>query len=292
MRKMISGCMRVGLVAALALTVVFWAVTSKAENAEGTKHFSESLFEATLLVLGDDGSMGAGFLVGCTETRETYLVTARHVLDGIKSDTAAIIFRKRLPNGKFEIFPSRIAIRNGGRPLYRSYPDAAVDLAVIRPKLNPPDSIVRSQLMIFSREDLATEYDFRNMWIHPGDEVFFLGFPLGQTSPDGWFPILRSGYLSSYPITPAMQHPFLYLDGPVFEGNSGGPVYFEATPSLWGGRYLNQTGKILGVISFYKAIEARREMDTDTIPRKHDIQVGGFVNSTFILSLLDSLGCK
>lgn len=69
--------------------------------------------------------------------------------------------------------------------------------------------------------------------IHPGDELLCLGFPLFVSSDFG-FPILRSGKIASYPIipTPIIKH--ILFDFHVFEGNSGGPVYFVDRERIYG----------------------------------------------------------
>ncbi len=108
----------------------------------------------------------------------------------------------------------------------------------------------------------------------------------------GLFPILRSGFLASYPILPARQNPVIYIDGPIFEGNSGGPIFYETIASSWNNRAVNQSGKIIGLISIYKSKPAIRKIDQDTIPREHDLFIGGFVNSCLILELFESVRHK
>ena len=43
------------------------------------------------------------------------------------------------------------------------------------------------------------------------------------------FPILRSGRVASFPLGPSTAFPTFLLDFSVFPGNSGGPVYVDAT---------------------------------------------------------------
>jgi hypothetical protein len=50
-----------------------------------------------------------------------------------------------------------------------------------------------------------------------------LGFPRGLAANPAGFPILRSGRVASYPLSPSAFPTFL-LDFTVFPGNSGGPV--------------------------------------------------------------------
>lgn len=76
-------------------------------------------------------------------------------------------------------------------------------------------------LAVFADDDALREYE-----IKPGDEVRCLGFPLGVASNEAGFPVLRSGRIASYPILPTEKTKSFLLDFRVFEGNSGGPVYF------------------------------------------------------------------
>jgi S1-C subfamily serine protease len=258
------------------------------EDLEGRKHFSECLFEATFPIMDDSGGYGTCFIVRCRSSRFTYLVTARHVLDGMSGDSATVLFRVKQADDSYRRLPHRIAIRDSLGHRYYAHPDTAVDIAVL--KLVPPkDSSFLSQLLPFGLDSFATDQDIRKYWIHPGDVLFFLGYPLAQTSSEGVFPILRSGYVASYPILPLSKHPRIFMDGPVFEGNSGGPVYFEYYASSWGDRMVNQKGKIVGLTSAYTIKAARRKMDS--VSMVHDLELGVFVNSGYILELFDSLGC-
>ena len=61
--------------------------------------------------------------------------------------------------------------------------------------------------------------------INPGDEVRCLGYPLGAQSNEAGFPILRSGKIASYPLTPTIKTKTFLVDLRIFKGNSGGPVF-------------------------------------------------------------------
>ncbi len=276
----------------LLLLVTSLCVRNCVEASNG-KHFSEALFEATFIIEGHKGGLATGFFIACSSRNWVALVTARHVLDSINGDSVWIYYRKQLTNDRYQLIKHSVAIRDSGQTFYAVHPDKSIDVAALRigPNDIPSDSSFQNQFRPFDRSLLATNDDIEKYWIHPGDKLFYLGYPLGKMSPTGAFSILRSGYVASYPITPLSRNPYIYLDGPVFEGNSGGPVYFEYLASSWNTRALNQKGKIMGVISRYKFAETVRKIDPDTIPRRHDIQVGVFVNSYFVLELLDSLGC-
>ena len=74
----------------------------------------------------------------------------------------------------------------------------------------------------FADDKMLQEYE-----VHPGDELMCVGYPYGLSVNDWGFPILRTGVISSYPLTPARAVKFIGFDFRVFGGNSGGPVYFR-----------------------------------------------------------------
>lgn len=258
--------------------------------AEETRlHPSEALTRATCQIIGGKGSSGTVFFIACEMDSAAYLpvlVTARHVLDSISTDSATIIFRVQTSEGAFQPHPQLVEIRKNGVPKYLVHPDSTIDLAVMVVAIPMQAADV---VLPMSRNFIATQAEYRKYWIHLGDEVFFLGYPLGMRSPQGAFPILRSGYISSYPILPLEQNPVLLVDGDVFEGNSGGPVYFEFMASGWNTRYLNQEIKIMGVITTSVAIWESKDSYKEKRSVRHDLHLGGFVNSYFLHQMLDSV---
>jgi hypothetical protein len=72
---------------------------------------------------------------------------------------------------------------------------------------------------------LVTDKSLEDIELHPGDEAYILGFP-GEAFTNGGFPILRTGRIASYPLTPMGLVKQWGFDVHVFGGNSGGPVYY------------------------------------------------------------------
>ena len=72
---------------------------------------------------------------------------------------------------------------------------------------------------------LADEQELKDAQVGPGDEMMVLGYPEGLAANRQGFPILRTGRVASYPITPLSEFPSFLLDFRVFSGNSGGPVF-------------------------------------------------------------------
>lgn len=72
---------------------------------------------------------------------------------------------------------------------------------------------------------LAEDAVLEEYGLHPGDELNFLGYPLGAEGNAFGFPILRSGKIASYPLLPTKETGSFLMDFQIFGGNSGGPVY-------------------------------------------------------------------
>ncbi len=146
------------------------------------------------------------------------LITAAHVLDAIGGEEAVLQLRRKGAGGTITAFGYPIKIRNGSSNLYKAHPEG--DVAVMYVRL-PHDIDIRPLTI----EALVDDATLERLQVHPGDELFCLGFPL-DVDLNG-FPILRTGTLASYPITPSKTVKKYYYDFHVFPGNSGGPVYFS-----------------------------------------------------------------
>jgi S1-C subfamily serine protease len=190
------------------------------------------LMQTTFLIEGPSAqrgltSFGTAFIVALPIPNTTppqgsvVLLTAGHVLNEIQGDFATIHLRRRI-NEATETWvqtPFPLRIRANGVPLWKSHPQA--DVAAMKIDI-PVDPSIRpiTPLMFIDDKQIM------EIGIHPGDEVRCLGFPLGVASNDALFPILRSGKIASYPLTPTEQTKTFLFDFRVFKGNSGGPVFF------------------------------------------------------------------
>jgi hypothetical protein len=156
------------------------------------------------------------------------LVTAAHVLDAMTGDTANLTLRRKLPSG-WQTLSAPVPIRQNGHPMWIKH--SVADVAAMY--VNLPNDFKPSLAIPVNL--LATDSILTKLEIHPGDELNVLGYPLGFGNPAGDFPVLRSGKIASYPIVPMGENPYFLLDFRVFEGNSGGPVYFVQSNRIYGG---------------------------------------------------------
>ena len=191
-----------------------------------------AMMNATFRILGPDAGVpgknltGTGFLVGRPLPKDPtkfYLVavTAAHVLHGISGDFIVCVVRTKNDDGQFERALVQVPIRKNGAPLWKEHPSADVAAFYIRLPKNHAMEVVPMDL-------LATDEAFEQYQFHPGDEVSGLGYPFGYELNEFGFPILRSGRIASYPLTPVKVMKEFYVDFSAFGGNSGGPVYISA----------------------------------------------------------------
>ena len=204
------------------------------------------------------------------------LVSAAHVFEQISADTATLVLRA--PHGVgFKRMPLAVRVRQNGRPLWVRHEE--VDVAAMLVEL--PREV---DLCMVSTEVLATDRLLQEYQIKPGDELCVLGFPYGLESNDAGFPILRSGRIANYPITPTAVTRTFLLDFPALEGNSGGPVFLSAENRIVRGRTRpGLTQLVMGLV--LQEVQAE-----DTVRGvSHSLRLGNVVHAGFIRDLLDRL---
>ena len=176
--------------------------------------------------------VGTGFAIDRGDRQ--YLITARHVVKGITSDSSIAIFHE----GQWKT----IAVEVVG------IGDDAIDVAVLAcpVRLAPPHPLVAS-----------------NEGLIYGQQVFFLGFPFGWDSGNEKInrgvpvPFVKAGIVSAM-ILGDESH--IYIDAHGNKGFSGGPVVF--VPS---GQPANKL-RVAGVVSNAPTPLLRAVVDKSRIP--------------------------
>ena len=253
--------------------VLFWS------GIAGAQDLSVLLMSSTFRIAGPatgEGkfSVGTVFFVGRPlrsgpNRASSVMVTAAHVLQDISGDEAILWLRRKTADGTYEPLEHRLRIRSKGAPLWTQPP--GTDVAVMYAPL--PNE---AHVALLSRDLLATDRMMTQYEVHPGDELLSLGFPFGLAANDAGFPILRSGKIASYPLVPARKYPTFLYDFQVYEGNSGGPVYYTGSRT-YGGRAAQPVYFIAGLVSQHAAIGGQR------------LQLAAVVPAQFIREAIDSL---
>jgi S1-C subfamily serine protease len=177
------------------------------------------------------------------ERQQLLLVTAAHVFEGMKGETATLVLREQNEGGKWAAKSEKIRIRKGQKPLWVQHPKE--DVAVIFldfPSEKPIDSLPISVL--------ATAEDWNTHAPEPGSFIRCVGYPhapIFKPSRAG-FATTRLGCIADYPLTPIDDHPKYLVDFNIFEGNSGGPIYSDQ---------LGDEIKIIGLVHGQHFIDER-----------------------------------
>ena len=252
------------------------------EQAELNTLLMKSTFELRGPASGGKTTFGTVFIMGKPikneEPTRSYLVllTAAHVLDEVLGDKATLLFHRRKADGSFKAEPYEISIRRNGKSLYVRNPnaDVAAMYLTIKDEELVPDPVL-------SMDFLATDDRIQLYELHPGDELLCLGFPAAIDFNS--FPVIRSGVLASYPLTPSKAIGAYFYNFHVFPGNSGGPVYFSYETRRFGGAL--HSGPIQGVLGLVS------QQVSSTLPEYQSLEmdVSRIVPSTFILETINLL---
>ncbi len=176
-----------------------------------------------LLPGGETRRVGTAFLVDAPDPDglpRTVMVTAAHVLNGMAAPQARIGWRAAEADGGWRFAPEPLSIREAdGEPRWTRHPDQ--DVAVMA--VSAPPEFARAALPL----GWLVEPEALDAWqVGPGDELMTLGYPHGYAANKAGFPILRTGRVASWPLTPVEAFPTFLLDFSVYPGNSGGPVFW------------------------------------------------------------------
>jgi S1-C subfamily serine protease len=227
------------------LAVPAWDMTVHFINA--TVQIDQPLGDGTRTV-------GTGFLLQAPRadgSPRVVLVTAAHVLDRMPHNEMRVGWRFAQADGSWQYSPAQVRIRDNGLALWTQHPER--DIAVM--EVSAPEPFAGAALPLGW---LADEHTFERAQVGPGDEVMALGYPRGLSANRAGFPILRSGRIASYPLSPIEAFPTFLIDFTVFPGNSGGPVFFTAGTRRRDGRTELAHPFIAGIITRQVELNAER----------------------------------
>jgi hypothetical protein len=126
--------------------------------------------------------------------------------------------------------------------------------------------------------------------LHPGDRLACLGYPLNNESNDVGFPVLRSGYIASYPLIPTATVRNFLFDFNVFEGNSGGPVYFVESNRAYGNSINIGTVQFLvGLVSEQRVAQEQIKSLNELRLERYRLGLAVVIHAALIREALDLL---
>jgi hypothetical protein len=120
-----------------------------------------------------------------------------------------------------------------------------------------------------------------------------LGYPFGLESHKSGFPVLRTGSIDSFPITPSRDLKTFLMDFEVFGGNSGGPVYFHEPD--WHKRRSGaitapmEVQMLIGLVSKQKMITEKVKSYMEEVTRHHQIELAEIIHAAIIRETIELL---
>jgi hypothetical protein len=264
------------------LGILGTSVEARSQRPELNTALMESTFKIQGIARGNPAGtvVGTVFFIGRpskSDPSRSYfvLITARHVLDAMEDD-ATILLREKQPDGSFRKFPHTFKIRENGKDLYVHHDQADVAAMYFRMPIKDP-------FMMLDKDFLADDDKLKLYEMHPGDELLCLGFPLAAEANEIGFPILRSGRIASYPLIPTKTVKSFLYDFRVFDGNSGGPVYFTYDTRTFGGNL--HSGGIMGIVGLVS------QQNYSAIPGHfgQPLDLGVIVPAVFIVETINML---
>jgi hypothetical protein len=166
-------------------------------------------------------AFGTGFLVAMKDQRARggvvpVMVTSTHLVSSAGRGAIYMPLRGFDAAGNLSVALLEVVPRQKGVPFYVKHP--RLDVAAFRVRF-PVGVQVPLLLTLLEEKNLDSDEDLR-----AGEEVAFLGFPEGQSTSLGMFPVLRSGKVASLDQSLFGLRSFL-INGDVYPGDSGGPVF-------------------------------------------------------------------
>jgi len=169
----------------------------------------EDLLKTTVLigVQKDKGfqPIGTGFLLNFQN--KILLITCKHVAEKDKNNFI-IIFN--LKDGSIASKPLKV-LKERHNFDWRFHKNADIAAIIFGIDVSKDD-------LLLVPHDFVENYESLEI----GDDVFFLGYPMGITSQESAYPLARSGIVST-----KIGNGVILIDGNSFPGNSGGPVFLK-----------------------------------------------------------------
>ncbi|MFG2963560.1 trypsin-like peptidase domain-containing protein [Streptomyces sp. NPDC048288] len=238
------------------------------------------------------GTHGTGFLMHpeCDGDR-TYpaLVTNKHVVADAAGLTARFIQKK--PNADEPDLGKEVLVQFAPDSIV-GHPNPAVDVAVI--PLGPlwPTIVERCFVRTINLTMLAT--DMKDFYADAIEEITFVGYPNGHRDPKHFTPIVRRG-ITATPLDLDMGgDPAFLVDGSVFGGSSGSPVFLLSDGSyrtVGGGFAFGDRLALVGIIAKTMLRQAHLPVEVATAPHvkiAQELNLGVAFNARAIRETLEA----
>ena len=208
--------------------------------------------------------VASGFLYGEFQEKlpdgqksyKVYIVTNRHVVDGLEAEGASEISIRfnRKEGGAAKEYDSPFK-GPGGQSLWYKHPNPDVDVAVMPINGN----VLRQEGIQFewfrSDENVPNKKELSDFGVTEGDGVFILGFPMRLVGGERNYPIVRQGVVARIRDFLGGNSSEFLIDAFVFPGNSGGPVVLRPESITIEGTKAQGTARLLGVVRSFETYQ-------------------------------------
>ncbi len=157
-----------------------------------------------------------------TRGDDLFLVTNRHVCKDDVAGTAPDVLRLTLHTDAADLKKTAtldVPLYHGGKPVWRIHPTFK-DADVVLLKLDTAAVKKKFVITAFSKDSFLPP----NLPLHPGEDVFVMGYPFGVHDTVFALPIFRSAMIASSYGVPFQGEPFFLTDANLHPGTSGSPV--------------------------------------------------------------------
>ena len=214
-RRVITRCAKF---AVLLLTA--WSASGCASLRKDRLNPSETVILSTY-PLASSKAFGTGFLVamknrGAKGGVVPVMVTSTHLVRTVGRGAMYMPLRGFDAQGNLTVTVLEVVTRKNGMPFYVRHPRLDVAAFRVRFPKNFPTPLL---LNLLEERNLESRSQPR-----AGEEVTFAGFPEGQGTSLGMFPVLRAGKVASLDQSLLGLRSFL-INGDVYPGDSGAPVF-------------------------------------------------------------------
>ena len=196
------------------------AITSAGVAGGAEPDASLQAVEATVRVHGG-GQSGTAYVVALpkvgSNANRGLLVSAAHTFEKMNGLECTAVFRGRDASGGWVRRDAAIGLRDGESPRWVRHPSA--DIAVL--VCDVPEGV---DLAPFPLGQVARAADFEAGRVRLGQRVRVACFPAQTEGNGAGWPVLRTGAIATFPLTPAASLERFFVDYSHFGGDSGAAV--------------------------------------------------------------------